>query len=745
MKHFYLFLIFVLAANFLTAQDAPFITTWEVTADDLEIRIPNSTGDYNYTVDFGDGTIFNNQTSNTNHTYETPGVYTISITGVLPSYKVFFTDKEQILSVEQWGDLEWEYMDYSFTDCENLVINATDTPNMNQVVTMEQMFKGCTSLNQDINSWDVSNVQNMEGLFNGASAFNQPLNNWNVSSVTNMKNMFNNTQSFNQNLSVWDITNVTNFVSMFRDAVSFNQDLSNWQFNTGNLDNFLNNSGINISNYEDLLFHLSTLNIDNGNLGALNLEYCNQQFREYLLNELNWDIFGDIPSENCNGIFTTVSFDQDSNGCDENDIYSDNINISVSSGDYNYVTFSSGEQFSLGALDEFITLSVNNLPFYFDVSPESVEVIFTEPNQDIEQNFCITANQNVEDLNITLLPINQARPGFEADYQLVIENMGTQTVAAANINLTFDENAQSFIIATPMEISSTTNELTFEVNDLPPFGQQVINITMQTFQPPTVNGDDVLNFTAEVTPNTNDYTPEDNTFSYEQIVVNSYDPNDKQVLQGGQVHIDNVDRYLDYLIRFQNTGTASAINVRVVDTLHPNLDYSTLKPINSSAIYRVEITDDNHVEFIFDDINLPYEETDEEGSNGFIAYKIKPKGNMTVGDVVSGDAQIYFDFNSPIITNMVSTEFVDNLGMNNVNSKKSQVVIYPNPTNNILNLKSNDDVVLEEVSIYDLRGKKLLSINKNLNQLNLENLNSGIYILNIKTDQSFINKQLIKK
>ena len=83
--------------------------------------------------------------------------------------------------------------------------------------------------------------------------------------------------------------------------------------------------------------------------------------------------------------------------------------------------------------------------------------------------------------------------------------------------------------------------------------------------------------------------------------------------------------------------------------------------------------------------------------------------------------------------------------MNNANSEKSQVVIYPNPIKNILNLKPNDGVVLEEISIYDLQGKKLLSFNENLNQLNLENLSSGIYILNIKTDKSFTNKQLIKR
>jgi len=183
----------------------------------------------------------------------------------------------------------------------------------------------------------------------------------------------------------------------------------------------------------------------------------------------------------------------------------------------------------------------------------------------------------------------------------------------------------------------------------------------------------------------------------------------------------------------------------VVDTLHPNLDYSTIKPINAIDNYRVEITNGNHVEFIFDDINLPHEAADEEGSNGFIAYKIKPKENMNVGDVISGDAQIYFDFNAPIITNMVATEFVDDLGVNTVNPAKNQVVIYPNPTNNLLNIQPNRGVVLEEVTIYNLQGRKLLSFNKNLTQLNLETLSSGMYILNIQTSEGSINKQLVKK
>src|SRR5690606_13830049 len=144
--------------------------------------------------------------------------------------------------------------------------------------------------------------------------------------------------------------------------------------------------------------------------------------------------------------------------------------------------------------------------------------------------------------------------GFEAEYQLVVQNLGTQTVNNVLVNLVFDNTKQTFVTATPAPASTTANELNFEIVSLSPFSNSTINLTMETFTHPTVNGDDILNFTATVSPNTDDYTPNDNTLSLEQIVVNSFDPNDKQVLQGDKIHIDNVDEYLHYLIRFQNTG-----------------------------------------------------------------------------------------------------------------------------------------------------------------------------------------------
>ena len=68
-------------------------------------------------------------------------------------------------------------------------------------------LKSATSFNQDISSWDVSNVTNMSGMF-GNSSFNQDISSWDVSNVTNMSSMFQDSP-FNQDIGSWDVSNVT--------------------------------------------------------------------------------------------------------------------------------------------------------------------------------------------------------------------------------------------------------------------------------------------------------------------------------------------------------------------------------------------------------------------------------------------------------------------------------------------------------------------------------------------------------
>lgn len=655
---------------------------------------------------------------------------------------------------------------------ENIFNQPLDNWNVSNVLTMRNMFEGAVNFNQSLNDWDVSNVTDISSMFLSAKSFNQPLDNWDVSNITNMRSAFEKANSFNQPLNNWDVSHVERLNDMFKGdsenpwdysfnqpldnwdvsnaslsgmfyyAHNFNQDLSSWEFSSNGLNLFVSYSGLDVRNYDALLRRFAELGHSNIRLGANNLEYCNEGAHDYLENNLNWTIRGDSLSTECNLIIGTILYDEDDNGCDPNDVGVNAFMINVNDGTNDYVTFSIDGNYSLATSDTALTVSVINAPSYIDIEPEFAHVTFTNSNIE-EVDFCITENMGVSDLNIRMTTISEARPGYSSRYQLTIENLGTETIDNISVSLVFDDAMQSFESSDPVPTSNSNNELIFEHLNLLPFTQKTIDITMETYEPPIVEGGDVLIFTADVTPIENDITPEDNTYTLEQVVVNSFDPNDKQVMQGDEIYIDEIDQYLDYIIRFQNTGTASAINVCLLDTLHPKLDWNSIQPINASHDYHIEISNGNKVEFIFNDINLPHEGANESESHGFVAYKIKPKSNVEVGDVITGDARIYFDYNPPIITNTVSTEIVDAIvGVTDYPGLKEQIKIYPNPTDQILNINLTDNVKFEEVIIYSLQGQEIKKSKEKT--INVGNLMDGIYFIKISTDQGVANRRFIK-
>jgi surface protein len=101
----------------------------------------------------------------------------------------------------------------------------------NRIVTtlmtdMGNMFISMTTFNENISSWDTSNVINMIGMFYNAQTFNQPLNLWNTSAVTNMGYMFYNAASFNQNLSGWNVALTPTRPSLNRDDFAYGSPLA---------------------------------------------------------------------------------------------------------------------------------------------------------------------------------------------------------------------------------------------------------------------------------------------------------------------------------------------------------------------------------------------------------------------------------------------------------------------------------------------------------------------------------------
>ncbi|RZJ74988.1 MAG: BspA family leucine-rich repeat surface protein [Flavobacterium sp.] len=815
---YYAILLFVFSMN---AQQ-PFITTWEVTEAEPTIIVPiENNSANNYTIDFGDGTILTNQTGQVNHTYVTPGIYTVTIS---PDFSRFncgnlLTTSLTPKSVEQWGDVNWSTMEWAFAGCTDLVINAVDAPNLSQVTSMSYMFYMCPSINQPINHWDVSNIVNMSNMFLGAILFNQPLNNWDVSNVTDMSSMFGAASAFNQSLNNWDVSNVismesmfghagsfnqpldnwdvsnvinmggmfsattfnhplnnwdvsgvTNMTSMFQGAQefnqplnnwdvsnvtsmhlmfswtnSFNQDLSDWNFNNAIPGFNFDFSGLDTNNFDKLLLKFAQLNLTNKQLNAATLNFCDASVKNYLDNVLNWTIFSGSLGEDCasNVITGAIIFDEDNDGCDIDDSKLGNVKITADNGSFIYSTFTSPTgNYILNVPQNSYAVQLSALPMYFTSSPASSDITFTGAGNNETLDFCLTTTQQVTDLKVTLLPVNEARPGFIAQYKVIVENKGTQNITNGTVDITFNTELQTFISASQAALSSTGNELAFVLPLLHPLQSTSIDITMQTFEPPVVNGGETAAFTATADSGLIDNTPEDNTYTLNQVIVNSFDPNDKQVLQGEQIDISNTDKYLDYIIRFQNTGTASAIKVKIIDDLHPNLDWNTLSPVSASHNYRVEITEGNHVEFIFDNINLPHAGADEVGSNGFIAYRIKPKAGIQVGEIMSGGAGIYFDFNTIIITNTVSTEIIDQLNVKEF--QDSKVLIYPNPSNSIVYLKAPDGDTVKEVLLYTLHCSLAFSSTQNLEKIDVSALPVGIYMLAVKTGNGTFKHRIVK-
>jgi surface protein len=648
-------------------------------------------------------------------------------------------------SLNNWNVSNVTDMSYMFFNA--LQFNAPlDNWNVSNVTTMSRMFLAAHAFNQPIDSWNVSSVTDMIMMLCQAYAFNQPLNSWNVSAVTDMTMMFRNSELFNQPLNNWDVSNVTQMGSIIEYAPSFNQDLSDWNFNPEITYFAMGWSGLDVQNYDALLLRFAQLGLQNKNMTAFGLSYCDSGVHNYLVNELQWNITDDTVGTECEGntILGNVTFDLDANGCNADDIKANNFLVTATSADFTYSTTTNlNGEYNLNVLEDAYTINLLNVPAYYTITPASSALSFTGFGNEEEINFCLTANQAVNDLNITLLPVNEARPGFESNYKLVAQNLGSQTITGVLASISYNETIQAFVTASQTPASATATQLSFNLGSLQPFESQIIDFTMQTFTPPTVNGGETINFVAAITPNESDLTPDNNTFSYDQPVVNSFDPNDKTVLQGSEIYLEQTEGYLDYIIRFQNTGSASAITVKIEDILHENLDWTTFQPITSSHNYSIEIIDGNKVKFIFNNINLPHEASNEPASHGFIAYKIKPAAGIQVGDVITGKAEIFFDYNLPIITNSADTEVIATMGTKKYDLKA--ISLYPNPAYLKLYLNVPEGIKTEGIKIFNLQGSEVMSADMLQDYIDISNLSSGVYIVRIQTDKGFSSHKLIKR
>lgn len=435
-------------------------------------------------------------------------------------------------------------------------------------------------------------------------------------------------------------------------------------------------------------------------------------------------------------------FDNNTNGCDIDDSVYPNLKFAIT----NSILFSHFISNASGAFSmpvqegtHTITPQLDN-PTYFSVSPPNAVVNFPTDDSPVIANFCIVPNGVHNDLEVICLPTNLAVPGFDAQYKIIYKNNGTEA-QSGNITLTFDDSVTDFLNANPVVSSQNSNILNWNFTNLVPFESKEIVLYFNLNSPmetPPLNSGNTLDYTAVITGLT-DEKPFDNTSAVKQTVVNSFDPNDKSCVEGNTVGIERVGEYVHYIIRFENNGTANAQNIVVSDLIDTTkFDLSSLVPISGSHSFFTRITSTNKVEFIFQNINLPF---DNATNDGYVAFKIKIKSTLVLGDTFSNSANIYFDYNFPIVTNDYTTT-IQALGANE-NLVNGKIQFYPNPVKDIINFDIREDVI--KIEVYDLAGRILSSISVHSNKLNLSDLQTGNYIMKVFTERGSTITRILKE
>lgn len=343
----------------------------------------------------------------------------------------------------------------------------------------------------------------------------------------------------------------------------------------------------------------------------------------------------------------------------------------------------------------------------------------------------------------TKLTGTATRAGFESKSWINYTNRGT-LVENGTVSYTLADEASLFQ-STPVADSTIGKRLVWKYSSLIPNEQRQISITTRM---PGVNylGDTLVS----ISKIKSDFSSFSDTLK--QVLTGSYDPNDKLVAQGiGNKGYVLFGKELEYTVRFQNTGTDTAFNVNIRDTLDLNLDVASLQIVASSHPVKLDLRGQNEATFRFENILLPHQKRDDLGSNGFVKYTINPKKNLAENTPVKNKAYIYFDFNPAIITKETENTYVSKLpslvtGIQGFQSNES-ATIFPNPAKDEFTIVFPQSGTYE-VSLANIQGKSIKTWNEIVGQesaFSVEDVEPGMYLYTAqgRNGQKYMGKLVV--
>jgi uncharacterized repeat protein (TIGR01451 family) len=161
-------------------------------------------------------------------------------------------------------------------------------------------------------------------------------------------------------------------------------------------------------------------------------------------------------------------------------------------------------------------------------------------------------------------------------------------------------------------------------------------------------------FTTTFSPSAPDANASNNSLTECIRIVNSWDPNGKEVSPKDTFYTGD---WLTYGIHFQNTGSDTAYTVIIKDTLDANIDAVSFQYLASSHHAVIQL-DGSAMTFTFPQ-DKPRRQRDRSPlSEGWIQYRVKAKPNLSGGTQTQITASIYFDRNPAVVTNTTTNTLV---------------------------------------------------------------------------------------
>ncbi|MBX2974137.1 MAG: T9SS type A sorting domain-containing protein, partial [Flavobacteriales bacterium] len=245
-----------------------------------------------------------------------------------------------------------------------------------------------------------------------------------------------------------------------------------------------------------------------------------------------------------------------------------------------------------------------------------------------------------------------------------------------------------------------------------------------------------VSMTASITMLTAEAEPSNDTYGIARPIGGSYDPNDKLVRTSSgtsdSYYYTDRDNFVDYTIRFQNTGTAEAINIFLLDTISDRFDLASFEFLGSSHPVEIGIEDDRVLRFDLPDIWLPDSTSDPLGSQGSVSFRLKLANVPVVGETLTNAADIYFDFNDPVRTN-TAVLVVDVSSGIATERKGVALSVAPNPAHDRIRIIATDTQA-GQVDVIDPAGRMVIGGVRYTAPLELDvaTLAAGVYIVRLR-------------